>query len=128
MFVNAPSPRPLGARPYPPLFFVSECSLRPFSGLCTGAEASYAPRPVDNWHCGDSALYNLCVTALRLNIMDTVEHQTGLLLGLTLTCTIWVRMRVVIKNPFAKRTTDSQSLFFVHHLFDRHINDIAFIG
>ena len=56
--------------------------------------------------------------------MDTVEHHTGLLLGLTL---ITPRVRVVIKNPFAKRTTDSQSLFIVHHLFNRYINDIALI-
>ena len=42
--------------------------------------------------------------------MDIVEHRIRLLLGLTLTCTNVVRMRVLIENLFVKRTTDSQAL------------------
>jgi len=73
---------PSALGPTPPPLCVSECSLRPFSGLSTGPKASYAPRPVDNWHRQATTLYNLWITTSRLNIMDIVEHRIGLWLGL----------------------------------------------
>jgi hypothetical protein len=73
---------PSALGPTPPPLCVSGHSHRPFSGLSTGPEASYAFRPVDNWHRQGAGLYNLCITTYRLNIMDTVEHRIGLLLWL----------------------------------------------
>jgi len=89
MFVEAPLPRPLVARPSLPPSSGKWALTYAFSRLSTRLAASYAPSPVHNCHQCPNVLYNLCITTHRLNIMDTVEHRIELLLGLTISASAY---------------------------------------
>ena len=74
MFVGVPLPRPFLCGATPPIEF-GRRGHRSTGHLSTGSKASYAPQPVDNCHHSLQTLYNLWITRLRLNIMDTVEYR-----------------------------------------------------